>query len=222
LQMLKELRKKSMGDAYRFYCTIKGSPESAELRGRIFEIYLHRYLETSRTFTISPLDNPSTTPEIHFTSSTNHLDFEDNRFSDHLASFVKSKTSWYLRPQSPVFPSFDSFLYLSEISHPGFSRLIALQVTTAPVHHINIKGLEKVQRALKPLDQGLRPAKDNKMIILFVVPPASGTTFGMQKITGKAKVDHWYDKTAQYVLTVSEEALFTFYAQMETLNAAQS
>ena len=60
------------------------------------------------------------------------------------------------------------------------------------------------------------------MIILFVVPPALGMTFGMQQITGKAKVDHWYDKTAQYVLTVSEEALFTFYAQMETLNAAQS
>ena len=225
LQMLNELRKKSMGDAYRFYCTIKVSPESAELRGRIFEVYLHRYLETSRAFTTSPLDNPSTTPEIHFTSGTNHLDFEDNRFSDHLASSIQSKTSWYLRPQSPVFPSFDSFLYLSEISHPGFSRLIALQVTTAPIHHINIKGLEKVQRALKPRDpdlKGLRPAKANKMIILFVVPTALGMTFGMQQITGKAKVDHWYDKTAQYVLTVSEEALFMVYAQMETLNAAQS
>ena len=102
-EMLNELRKKSMGDAYKFYCTIKGSPESAVLRGHIFEIYLHRYLEKSRTFTIKSLDNSSATPEIHFTSGTNHLDFEDNRFSDHLASSVQSNTSWYLYPQSPVF-----------------------------------------------------------------------------------------------------------------------
>ncbi|KAM6495094.1 hypothetical protein JOM56_009717 [Amanita muscaria] len=207
-EMLIELRKKSMADAYKFYCTIKGSPDSARLRGHIFEIYLHRYLEISRTFTIKSLDNSSATPEICFTSGTNHLDFEDNRFSDHLASSVQSNTSWYLRPQSPVFPFFDSFLYLPGISHPDFSPLIALQVTTAADHDINIKGLEKVQKALKhrhPDLKSLRPAKDNKMIILFVVPPALETTFGAQKITGKAKVDHWYDKTAQYVVTLSEQ-----------------
>ena len=219
-QMLNELRKQSLAEAYRFYCTIKGSPESARLRGWIFEIYLHRYLEISRTFTIKSLDNPSATPEIHFTSGTNHLDFEDNRFSDHLASSVQSNTSWYLRPQSPVFPSFDSFLYLPGISHPGFSPLIALQVTTAADHDINIKGLEKIQRALKLQDpdlKGLQPANDRKMIILFVVPDALGKTFGAQKITGKAKVEHWYAKTAQYV-TLSEEELFKFYGQTETLN----
>ena len=220
-EMLNELRKQSMAEAYRFYCTIKGSPESARLRGPIFEIYLHRYLETSRTFTIKSLDNASATPEIHFTSGTNHLDFEDSRFSDHLASSVQSNTSWYLRPQSPVFPSFDSFLYLPGISHPGFSPLIALQVTTAADHDINIKGLEKIQRALKPRDPDLkclRPANDRKMIILFVVPDTLGKTFGAQKITGKAKVEHWYAKTAQYVVTLSEEELFKFYAQTETLN----
>jgi hypothetical protein len=224
-EMLNELRKKSMGDAYKFYCTIKGSPESAVLRGHIFEIYLHRYLEFSRTFTIKSLDNSSATPEIRFTSGTNHLHFEGNCFSDHLASSVQSNTSWYLCPRFPVFPSFDSFLYLPGISHPGFSRLIALQVTTAADYDINIKGLEKVQRALKPRHpdlKGLRPAKDNKMIILFVIPPALGMTFGAQKITGKEKVDHWYDKTAQYVVTLSEEELLTFYAHTETLNAAQS
>ena len=223
-EMLNELRKKSMADAYKFYCTIKGTPESAKLRGHIYEIYLHRYLEISRAFTIKSLDNPSASPEIRFISGTDYLDFESNGFSDHLASSVQSNTSWYLRPISPVFPSFDSFLYLPEISHPGFSRLIALQVTTAADHGINIKGLEKVQRALKPGHpdlKGLRPAKDNKMIILFVVPPTLGTTFGAQKITGKAKVDHWYEKTAQYVMTLSEEELFKFYAETEMINAAQ-
>ena len=53
------------------------------------------------------------------------------------------------------------------------------------------------------------------MIILFVIPPALGTTFGAQKITGKEKVDHWDDKTAQYVVTLSEEELFTSYAETE-------
>jgi hypothetical protein len=56
------------------------------------------------------------------------------------------------------------------------------------------------------------------MIILFVVPDALGKTFKAQKITGKAKVDHWYAKTAQYVVTLSEEELFKFDVQTETLN----
>ena len=112
--------------------------------------FLKFIFKIPQTFTIKSLNNPSATPEIHFTSGTNHLDFEDSRFSDHLASSVQSNTSWYLRPQSLVFPSFDSFLYLPRISHPGFSPLIALQVTTAADHDINIKGLEKVQRELKP------------------------------------------------------------------------
>ena len=218
--MLNELRKQSMNEAYKFYCSIKGTPESAALRGRIFEIHLHRYLEISRTFTIRSLDDPSATP-IHFTSGTNHLDFEDNCFSERLASSVRSNTSWYLRPRSPVFPSFDSFLYLPGISHPGFSPLIALQVTTAAKHDINIKGLEKVQRALKRQDPNLsdlRPANNRKMIILFVVPDTLGETFGVQEITGEAKVKHWKTKTAQYVVTLSEEELFKFYAQTEMLN----
>ena len=94
-------------------------------------------------------------------------------------------------------------------------------MTTAADHDINVKGLEKVQRALKPRDpdlKGLRPANDRKMIILFVVLDTLGKTFGAQKITGKAKVEHWYAKTAQYVVTLSEEELFKFYAQKETSN----
>ena len=47
-------------------------------------------------------------------------------------------------------------------------------------------------------------------------------TFGAQKITGKEKVDHWYDKTAQYVVALSEEELFTSYAETETTKAAQA
>ena len=66
-------------------------------------------------------------------------------------------------------------------------------MTTAANHDINIKCLEKVQRALKPRDpelKDLRPANDRKMIILFVVPDALGKTSGAQKITGKAKAEH--------------------------------
>ncbi|KAM6499267.1 hypothetical protein JOM56_004775, partial [Amanita muscaria] len=57
------------------------------------------------------------------------------------------------------------------ISQSGFSRLIALQATTAADHAIKIKGLEEVQTSLKlkvPGMKHLRPTIKRNMIILFV------------------------------------------------------
>ncbi len=129
-----------------------------------------------------------------------------------------------IQPLSPVFPSFDSFLYHPGISQSGFSRLIALQATTAADHAIKIKGLEDVQTSLKPNVSGmkhLRPTIKRKMIILFVVPDTLGVIFAKQTIEGakqaikdtkkgtkKEKERLWYRKTAQYILALSEEEVF--------------
>ncbi|KIL65077.1 hypothetical protein M378DRAFT_162321, partial [Amanita muscaria Koide BX008] len=140
-EMMDVLDKRRAGSAYEFYLCRNG----AALAGRAFENHLHEFLKTSsRTFTIESLDDRSATLEIRFTSDTKR--FGDMKcFSGHLALSVKSETSCYLQPLSPVFPSFDSFLYQPGISQSGFSRLIALQATTAANHAIKIKGLEDVQ-----------------------------------------------------------------------------
>ena len=114
-------------------CAIEGCPDTAALVARIFGNRHHKFLSLLI---------------IARSSDTKH--FRDMRsFSDHLAS-VKGETSCYLEPLSPVFPSFDSFLYHPGISQYGFSRLIALQATTAADHAIRIKGLGNVQTSLKP------------------------------------------------------------------------
>jgi len=215
LEMMAELRRRSVDAAYKFYSAIQGSPNSSALGRRMLETYLHQFLrtmQTPRTFTIESLDNRSATLKIHFTSNTNHLTFGAMKcFSGHLTSSVENNTSCYLQPLSPIFPSFDSFLYLPEISQSGFSPLIASQVTTIDDHAISIKGLEKVQRSLKLKVselKDLRPTNARKMIILFVVPNTLGAAFVKQTINDAAKVGHWYEKTAQYVLMLSEKEVF--------------
>jgi hypothetical protein len=47
------------------------------------------------------------------------------------------------------------------------------------------------------------------MIILFIVPDTiMGAAFVKQKIKDAAKVGHWYEKTAQYVLMLLEKEVF--------------
>jgi len=223
-EMMRVLDKRRPGSAYEFYCAIKGCHDGAALAGRAFENHLHEFLKTSsRTFTIESLDERSATLEIRFTSDTKR--FGDMKcFSDHLALSVKSETSCYLQPLSPVFPSFDSFLYQPGISRSGFSRLIALQATTAADHTIKIKGLEDVQASLNPNVSGmkhLRPTIRRKMIILFVVPDTLRMIFAKQTIEGakqaingakkdttREKETLWYRKTAQYILALSEKEVF--------------
>jgi hypothetical protein len=84
-------------------------------------------------------------------------------------------------------------------------------VTTAATHDISITGLEKIQKSLKMKIsdlKNLRPTKARKRIILFVVPDTMGAPFVTQKITGAKKVGHWEEKTAQYVLMLSEKEVF--------------
>ncbi|KAK2464428.1 hypothetical protein APHAL10511_003576 [Amanita phalloides] len=212
LKMLNVLLKRRRGEAYRFYCTIKGYPDSSGLCGNMFKYYLHPYLKPPRTFTIKSLDNCAATLKVDFiVNAENHLSFTD--LSEELVMSVKSNQAHYLRPESPVFPSFDSFLYQPDISHPEFSPLIALQVTTAAKHPIKLTGLEDIESLLEiPFLENLRPERNRKLIILFVVPDDLEPTFRTQKIHGaKKKVAPWYNKTVQYVLGLPVKDLFKFH-----------
>ena len=218
-EMMAVLDERKAGYAYDFYCAIKACRDSTTLAGKTFENRLHKFLKTSsrtgRTFTIESLDDRSTTLDIHFTSNTKL--FGDMKcFTGELALSVQNKTSCYLQPLSPVFPSFDSFLYQPDISR--FSSLVGLQATTAADHPINLKGLQDVQTSLKPEVSGmkdLRPTTERKMIILFVVPDTLGVSFAKQAIEGAKKDANlknaqtlWYGKTDQYILALSEEEVF--------------
>lgn len=215
LEMMDELGRRSVNGAYKFYCAIRGSPNSSVLSEIMFENKLHPFLQTMatpRTFTIQSLDDRSNTLDIEFSSNIQHLTFgADEHFSGQLASSVHSNKSCYLKPLSCAFLSFDSFLYQHNISQSSFSPLIVLQVTAAATHDISIMGLEQLQKSLKPKISdlnNLRPTKARKMIILFVVPDTMGVNFVKQKIKDVEKVGHWYEKTAQYVLMLSEKEVF--------------
>ncbi|KIL56102.1 hypothetical protein M378DRAFT_53335, partial [Amanita muscaria Koide BX008] len=64
MEMLNVLHKRGRGEAYRFYCKIKGYRGSCQLCGKMFEYYLHPYLKPSRTFIIKSLDNHAATLKI--------------------------------------------------------------------------------------------------------------------------------------------------------------
>lgn len=210
-QIMAELDQQDLNAAYRFYQTTQGTRDSATLGGKMFEYKVHKFFRSitkPRRFTICSLANRATTFDIEFSSKTKHLTFGATQyFAGQLASSITDSTSCYLRPLSPIFPTFDSFLYQCTMSQPGYQPLIGLQVTGARDHPISSKGLEEIQTCLKPKIpdlKALRPTVAAKWIILFVVPESMMASFVSQSITAK-KSGHWEQKTAQFVLGLPEE-----------------
>jgi hypothetical protein len=210
-QMVAELDRRDPDAAYDFYWTIQGTRNSATLSGQLFEIKVHKFFRSitkPRSFTICSVDNPSTTFDIEFSSAIVHHAFGAGQaFAGHFTTSVRNQESCYLKPLSPIFPTFDSFLYQHEISQPGCQSLIGLQVTAAAAHPISIKGLASIQACLKPQVpelNNLRPTTAAKWIILFVVPDPMAASFVKQVIKDADKVGHWGLKTTQYVLGLPE------------------
>ena len=183
----------------------------------MFENKVHKFFRSitePRMFNIHSLANRATTFDIEFSSKTKHLTFGATQyFTSQLASSITDCTSCYLRPLSPIFPTFDSFLYQCTMSQPGYQPLIGLQITTGRDHPISIKSLTEIQLCLKlkiPDLKALRPTVAAKWIILFVVPESMMASFGLQSITAK-KYGHWEQKTAQFVLGLPEEEVMKSY-----------
>jgi hypothetical protein len=210
--MVAELDQRDGNAAYKFYQQIKGSRNSASLGGQVFEFKVHKFLQSitkPRSFSIRSLDNPSITFDINFSSDMVYHTFgADQFFTGYLTTSVKNRESCYLKLLSPVFPTFDAFLYQHTMAQPGYQPFMGAQVTGARSHPVSVKGLEATQKALKqdiPELNGLQPKVTKKWIILFIIPEPMAVSFQKQIINDSAKVDHWYLKTAQFVLGLSEE-----------------
>jgi hypothetical protein len=105
---------------------------------------------------------------------------------------------------SPIFPTFDFFLYQHEMFQPDCQPLIGFQITTARDHRISVKGLAAIQACLKPKVpelKALRPTTETKWIILFVVLDDMAASFVKQQFKDAA---HWGLKIIQYVLGLLE------------------
>jgi len=208
--MIAELDRRDAEAAYDFYRNVQGTRDAASLGGKMFETKAHKFFQSiaePRSFTIRSIDNPSTAFDIKFSPTITHHAFgAEQVFAGHLTSSVRNGASCYLRPLSPVFPSFDSFLYQHEMPQPSCQPLIALQMTTAATHPISIRGLACIQASLKTKVSelaNLRPTTATKLIILFVVPDPMAASFVKQNIKDAKKVAHWDPKTTQYVLGLS-------------------
>ena len=210
-QMIADLDRRDPEAANDFYRSIQGTRDAASLGEKMFETKAHKFFQSitePRSFTIRSIDNPSATFDIKFSSTVAHHTFgAEQVFAGRLTSSVRNGGSCYLRPLSPVFPSFDSFLYQHEMPQSGCQPLIALQITTAATHPISIRGLARIQASLKPQVSelaNLRPTTATKLIILFVVPDSMAASFVKQNIEDAKKVAHWDPKTVQYVVGLSE------------------
>ena len=196
----------------KFYQQIKGSRNSASLGGQLFEYKAHIFLQfitEPRSFTIRSLDNPSIMLVIESSSAVVHQSFGSEQFfGGYLTMSIKNQESCHLKPLSPIYPTFDAFLYQHTMTQSGYQPFIGLQMTNAASHSLGIKGLEATQKSLKkqiPELNSLRPGTAKKWIILFVVPEPMAVSFQKQSITDAAKMGHWYAKTAQYVLGLPEQ-----------------
>ena len=209
--IMAELDKRGTNATYSFYRMIR-RVDGVGLSGKMFERKVHKFFQSitqPKSFTIWSLDNRSTTFNITFSSETTHDTFSAlHGLAGQLVSSAKSSTSCYLVPQSPVFATFDSFLYQHNVSQHDCSSLIGLQITTASKHPISIKGLADVEKCLNrqvPQLKALRPTKATKLIILFVVPESAAGSFVRQGLEGAKKVGDWPMKTTQYILGLPEE-----------------
>ena len=113
-QIFEEIDRQGTDAVYRLYQALEQNPAGASLNGKLFENKVHQFFQSitePRRFTIFSLEDRSINFEVEFSAETRHEKFGAiQHFSGQLATAVNNGHSCYLRPISPVFPSFDSFL----------------------------------------------------------------------------------------------------------------
>jgi len=214
-RLMAEVEQRDIDGAYKFYMQIQGSTDAAQVRGRVWERQVHKYLRSIQiptSFCIYSLDNHANSLNIQFSSTTLHEAFGPNQiFEGRLTSSIRNGSSCYLKPVSKTFASIDSVLYEHDASRFGFQPLIAFQMTDAWSHPLSVKGLATIQKSLRlqvPELKALRPSGSQKWIIVFVVPAPMGESFVKQGFKDPGGPSHWDSKTAQYVLELKREHVF--------------
>ncbi|TFK59954.1 hypothetical protein BDN72DRAFT_905390 [Pluteus cervinus] len=209
-----ELATSREGAALELYEQVQGASSWC---GNMWKRRVHaffRSLPSERTFEIQSLDDRSHTLKITFPPAGFSLAFGPTQsFTGHLATCMQDpKHSAYLTPISPVFATFDSFLYQRDFKVPGFRPLVRLQMTDAETHPVGITGLQEVQALLKPDTalEDLCPLVPHKWIFVFVVPEHMAASFPKQTYKEPSKkqkdpVGTWDKKVSQYVLGLGSE-----------------
>ena len=179
-----------------FYRSISGIPDTASLRGRMFEMQVLQYLDGlgSEEFKIRGLTSPV---EMTWTpGSTRRFDFLDgSEFTGKLTEAVQNGTRVHLVPSIPDFPAIDSILYNPD------QGLTFIQITISEKHPIRVSGLKRIQRWLekKTLLERFRPLKERPWRFLFIVDSGEAT-FEPQELKGDSARGSWAGKVQQYVL----------------------
>ena len=137
----------------------------------------------------------------------------------HLTSSVMNGESFYLKPLSSVFPTFDSSPYQHEISQSGCQPFIVVQMITTAAHPISIKGLTRIKACLKPKFSELNnfqptTATNLKSVILFMIPDPMMASFVKQNIKDVKK---WALKTTQYILGLLVQEVMRLYVGIHFL-----
>ena len=177
--------------------------------GQPYRTAIFQSITEPRSFSIRSLDDPSIMFDIELSSAVVcHTFGSEEVFAGHLATSVRNQESCHLKPLSPIFPTFNSFLYQYTMSQSGYHPFMGIQVTDAASHSVSVQGLIGAQKSLKrriPELNDLRPTTAKKWIILFVVPDSMAASFEKQIIKDADKVGDWDSKIAQYVLGLPEQ-----------------
>jgi hypothetical protein len=201
--LLEEYKDREADATILFYRSISRTPDTASLRGRMFEMQVLQYLDGlgSEEFKIRGLTSPVETTWTP--GSTRRFDFLDgSEFTSKLTEAVQNGTRVHLVPSIPNFPAVDSILYNPD------QGLTFIQITISEKHPILVSGLKRIQRWLnqnqnqnqnqRRLLKGFHPLKGRPWRFLFIVDSGEAT-FEPQKLKGDSR-GSWAEKVQQYVL----------------------
>ena len=209
-----------------FYLKLSGMPDSALLRGHLFERQVLNHLHgicTPLEFSIRGLTNSN---EMKWTyhGPIRHVTLQESSFFSELTKAVENQERLHLVPLARNLPSVDSISILYDPNDP-YAVVTCIQITNVE-HPISVSGLRLIQGWLKldaPL-RNLRPCTNKPWRFVFVVP-FGADKFKLQQFVddstrgAKRGVGDWPRKVQQFVLGLEEDSIF---ARRSKSNATSS
>jgi hypothetical protein len=198
---LEDYENRKADAAVMFYHEISRMPETALLRGHIFERQVLKYLDSinaERKFMTCGLAASEETTWTYRGRVTRYTFLEDLDFIEEIKTAVENKTPLHLVPPSRNFPS---------ILYDPNEGLTCIQITVNKVHPISVSSLQHIQGWLgrDPQDtrlaglRGLRASTSQPWRFIFIVPEEMEAGFELQRLGGD-KTGVWAEMVHQYVL----------------------
>lgn len=200
------------------YYDISAMPDSASLRGHLFERQVLSHLcgiDTERTFFIRGLTNSDIKMKWTYRGPIRRCTVF-NEFTN----AVQDRKPLHFVPPARNFPAAYSILY--DPDDPD-AALTCIQITLNMDHAIVVSDLQLIQSWLRlgtPLEC-LRPKKTKPWRLLFVVPFDMESTFKLQKHDGDTTHGEWAGKVHQYVLGLKEQTIFGRNTRVQYASTSQ-